>query len=304
MNANKILNIVKSVLLWAVVAIAVFMMIFTLFSVHMFDKNDRNLFGFRFYTVLSDSMSATDFSAGDIVIVKEVDPSTLKEGDIISFISLDAEGATVTHKIRSLTTDADGNPGFITYGTTTDSDDATVVTYAYILGKYMGHIPGLGNFFQFLKTTPGYIICILIPFMVLILSQGANCIKLFRKYRAEQMEEMQAEKDAIEQEKLNNQKMMEELLAMKAELEARQNGTAPPASEASAETPAAPASSDGAQPTPEEQMAAMMKQMEAMQQQMAQMAQKAQQQSSESAASNGEAPAASDEPKNDPPAEG
>ena len=133
----------KNVLVWIVVAIAVFMMIFTLISVNMFDKNDRNLFGFRFYTVLSDSMSATDFSAGDIVIIKEVDPSTLEEGDIISYISLSSEsyGEVITHKIRSRTTDENGRPGFITYGTTTNTDDDEIVTYKYILGIYKAHIP-------------------------------------------------------------------------------------------------------------------------------------------------------------------
>lgn len=55
-----------------------------------------------------------------MILVKEVDPSTLKEGDIITFMSQDTDsfGETITHKIRKLTTDAEGNPGFITYGTT------------------------------------------------------------------------------------------------------------------------------------------------------------------------------------------
>lgn len=60
--------------------VAVGMMVFTVVSVNTFDRNDRDLFGLRFYISLSDSMSATDFDAGDLVIVKEVDPTTLKEG--------------------------------------------------------------------------------------------------------------------------------------------------------------------------------------------------------------------------------
>ena len=60
----------------------------------------------------------------------------------------------MTHKIRSLTTDADGQPAFITYGTTTDTDDEMPVTYPYVLGKYEKCLSGVGNFFQFLKTTP------------------------------------------------------------------------------------------------------------------------------------------------------
>ena len=56
--------------------------------------------------------------------VAAVATTTLQPGDIIAFTSQDSAnfGETVTHKIRSLTTDADGQPAFITYGTTTDTD--------------------------------------------------------------------------------------------------------------------------------------------------------------------------------------
>ncbi len=94
------------------VLLAVFMMVFTIVSVNTFDRNDRDIFGYRCYIVLSDSMSATDFSAGDLVIVKKVDPTTLQEGDIISYQSQNMEnyGATVTHKIRAKTRDGGGRP--------------------------------------------------------------------------------------------------------------------------------------------------------------------------------------------------
>src|SRR5574344_1452645 len=167
----KALNVIKNIFVWLMVASAVCMMIFTVVSVNTFDRADRSLFGYKAFIVLSDSMSKTDFAAGDLVLVKEVDPSTLKEGDIIAYSSQNTSnyGETVTHKIRKLTTDANGEPGFITYGTTTDTDDETIVTYPYVLGKYSSRIPKVGTFFQFLKSTPGYIVCILIPFLLLIL---------------------------------------------------------------------------------------------------------------------------------------
>ena len=220
----KALKIIRSILVWLMVALAVFMMIFTVVSVSTFDRADRNLFGYKAFIVLSDSMSKTDFSAGDLVLVKEVDPSTLKEGDIIAYTSQNTSnyGETVTHKIRKLTTDANGEPGFVTYGTTTDTDDETVVTYPYVLGKYQGRIPKVGTFFQFLKSTPGYIVCILVPFLLLILLEGIRCIRLFRKYKAEQQAELQAERDKIEADRAETQRMMQELLQMKAQM--AQNG--------------------------------------------------------------------------------
>ena len=222
---KKTLNIIKNIIVWAIVILAVFMMVFTIFSVNTFDRSDRSLFGYKFFIVQSDSMSKTDFSAGDIVIVKEVEPATLKAGDIISYTSQNTGnyGETVTHKIRKLTKDANGNPGFITYGTTTDTDDETIVTYAYVLGKYTGHIPNVGMFFSFMKTTPGYICCIFIPFLLLILYQGINCIMLFKRYKKEQQAELDEEKAKIEQERAENLKMMEELKALREQMSLRQN---------------------------------------------------------------------------------
>ena len=222
----KALKIIRSVVVWLIVAIAVCMMVFTIVSVSTFDRADRSLFGYKAFIVLSDSMSKTDFDAGDLVLVKEVDCSTLKEGDIIAYTSQNTSnyGETVTHKIRKLTTDANGQPGFITYGTTTDTDDETIVTYDYVIGKYESHIPNVGTFFQFLKTTPGYIICILVPFLILIVLEGINCIRLFKKYKAEQQAELQAEKDKIEADRAETQRMMQELMEMKAQM--AQNGEA------------------------------------------------------------------------------
>lgn len=229
MQVKKLLNIVKSVFVWLIVLLAVFMMIFTIISVTTFNRNDRDLFGYKAYIVNSDSMAATDFNSGDLILIKEVDPNTLKEGDIITFVSQDAEsfGQVITHKIRAKTVDANGNAGFITYGTTTGVDDETVVTFLYILGKYEFKIRHLGSFFNFLKTPQGYIVCIFIPFMLLILRQGISSVKLFRRYKSEQMEQMEAEKARIEAERAENAKMMAELMALKAQLENNKPQTPP-----------------------------------------------------------------------------
>lgn len=226
-DKEKVLNIIKNVVTWLVVAAAVAMMIFTIISATTLDRNNRSFFGKKMFIVNSDSMKATDFAAGDLIFVKEVDPSTLKEGDIISYTSTNTEnfGELITHKIKKLTVTASGEPGFITYGTTTGEEDKTIVTYPYIVGKYTGKIAKMGYFFQFLKTTPGYIVCILVPFMLLIISQAWTSIKLFKQYKAEQNAALEEEKSKIAAEKEETQRMMAELLAMKAQME--QQGGAP-----------------------------------------------------------------------------
>ena len=236
---KKTWQTVKKVFTILVAVIAVLVMVFTIISVATFNRNDRNLFGFKAFIVLSDSMSATDFSAGDVVFVKNVDPDTLQEGDIISYTSQNQEnyGEVVTHKIRARTTDANGDPGFITYGTTTGTDDELVVTYPFINGKYQFSVAKLGTFFQFLKTVPGYIVCILVPFLILIGMQALNTVKLFRQYKSEQVAELQAEKAEIAEERKRSEEMMAELLALKAQM--AQNASAATAS-APAETESKP----------------------------------------------------------------
>lgn len=227
---KKALRVIKATMVWLIVALAVFMMVFTVISVTTFNRNDRDLFGYKAYIVNSDSMAATDFAAGDLIFVREVDPNTLKEGDIITFLSQDTEsfGQVVTHKIRKATTDAQGSPGFITYGTTTGVDDAVVVTFPFIMGRYETHLDGVGTFFNFLKTPQGYIICIFIPFMLLIMYQGINCIRLFRRYKKEQAQELEEEKAKIEAERQQANKMMAELLALKQQLEQKQQDSSEP----------------------------------------------------------------------------
>jgi len=218
------LNVIKNVFTWLLVVIAACMMVFTVVSVTTFDRNDRDLFGYKAFICRSDSMKATDFASGDLVFVKEVSPSTIKVGDIISYRSEDPDsfGETFTHKVRSLVTNDEGQPCFITYGTTTGIDDDSPVKYTQFQGRYVFDIPKLGTFFTFLKTTPGYFICIFLPFMLLIFMQGLNTVKLFRKYKKDQMEELAAEREKIEEERRQNAEMMKELQALKEQLASKE----------------------------------------------------------------------------------
>ena len=84
---KKFLKILKNIITWGLVILSIGMMIFTIISVTTFDPTDRGIFGYKAFIVLSDSMSKTDFESGDLVLVKETDPTTLEMGDIIAFTS-------------------------------------------------------------------------------------------------------------------------------------------------------------------------------------------------------------------------
>lgn len=231
-KTKKILNISTKVLAWIIIVFAVFMMIFTVISTVSVDKTDQGIFGYKFFIVLTDSMSPSEnnadmdvhFSAGDLIIVQDVaDKYALKEGDIVSFLSLDGgetHGKTITHMIKKVN-NRGGRITYTTFGTNTGAIDQSELDPSYVLGKYVGQINGLGHFLEFMGTVPGYIVCILVPFLILIIYNGVNCIILFKKYKREQNAELENEKAQIKQEREETAEMLKQLQALKAELEAQ-----------------------------------------------------------------------------------
>jgi Tfp pilus assembly protein PilO len=54
--------------------------------------------------------------------------------------------------------------------------------------------------------------------LLLILYQGINCIIIFKRYKKEQLEAMEAEKEQLAAERRQSLEMMRELEALKAQL--------------------------------------------------------------------------------------
>ena len=224
------LSLVIRIASWVLIAFTVFVMIFTIVSMATLNRNDRNIFGYKFLIVKTDSMSPSEnnadddihFSAGDIIIIKDVENAwALKPGDVISFTSFDEDSymETITHMIYEVKTNDNGQVvGYVTYGTNTGAVDDSVVEPEYILGKYTGKLPGVGHIFAFIKSTPGYVVCILVPFLLLILYHGINVVKLFRQYKSEQNAVLEAEKAEIAEEKRQTEQMLRELQALKEQL--------------------------------------------------------------------------------------
>lgn len=246
-NVKKGLSIAVRILALIVVVFSVAMMVFTIFSVSTVNSDKgRTVFGYKFFIVLTGSMSPSDknahldvhFSEGDIIIVEDLDDkekTQLEAGQVITFVSANEEtwGKTISHMIRSVIKDEYGNTvAYKTFGTNTDTDDEVAVECDEVLGVYSSKLPKLGKFFNFVKSTQGYILCIFVPFALLILYYGVNCIRLFKRYKREQNKVLEDEKAEIAAERQQNADMMKELLALKAELERKQ-------AEANAQQPAA-----------------------------------------------------------------
>ena len=250
-RVKKILNISLKVATWLLIAFTAFMVIFTVVSVSTLDKNDRSIFGTKFYIVKTDSMSKSEnnadldvhFNAGDIVLIKNVkDKTALNAGDIIAFLSTNSEsyGETVTHMIREVEKDEDGRVlGYVTYGTNTGVNDEETVDPDYVIGKYAGKLVGVGNFFNYVRSGPGYVLCILVPFLLLIIYNGVSVFRLFRKYKSEQTALLEAERAEIVEERRKNEQMLLELQALKEQLSKQaEDERAPPVEDAGSDSSA------------------------------------------------------------------
>ena len=214
---KKGLTITLRVVSGLLLVFAVLVLAFTLFAVRSLGK-DATVFGFKPYVVTSDSMQDT-FRVGDIVISRQTDVSKLQVGDVITFKSIDpaAYGIVITHKISGITT-YNGEPAFETYGTTTGNPDEYPVPFDRVLGKYLFRIPKGGYFAQFMRTPQGYLLLVAVPFGLLIALQGVNFIKVFRKYRAEQQQEIDRKKAEIDAERAETERMREELERLRAQV--------------------------------------------------------------------------------------
>ena len=215
---KKALDIAVRIITTVILIFSVCVMIFTVISVNTVGK-DADFLGYKPYIVLSDSMRDT-FAVGDLSVSVQTDPETLEPGDIITFTSIDPSnyGSVVTHKIREIT-EYEGEPAFVTYGTTTGVDDSYPVPFDNVIGEYKFRLPKMGYFFEFLTTPAGYVTVILIPFLVLIALQGAKFFRLVKQYRAEQQAELDAKRAEAAAELEEARKMKEELERLKAQLQ-------------------------------------------------------------------------------------
>lgn len=113
-------------------------------------KNSGNLHigNYRLYTVASGSMGKV-MPTGSLIIVKNVDTSSLKKGDIITFKS---NSILITHRIYDIYEQANGERVITTKGDANSQPDPTPVLSRNIIGRVHLKLPILGHVLNFLKT--------------------------------------------------------------------------------------------------------------------------------------------------------
>lgn len=161
-----------------------------------------SFFGWKPFIVLSGSME-TQISAGDIVVVKEIDTNELKKGDIIAFKD---GNIVITHRIDEVT-EIDGKTQYITKGDNNNTQDIGYVLPEQVEGVFKFKIARLGNIAMFIQTPLGMIVCLSIPIIIIILLQTTDSKKEKEELIAKLNKQSKMEEE-IEKLKKQNEELM------------------------------------------------------------------------------------------------
>lgn len=193
---KKIWNIVSTALVALMVLCAVFLM-------------GSRLLGFQCYNVISPSMEPK-YGVGDLLYVKKVDPTTIKEGDVITFI-VNEDLVVGTHRVVRVDTE---KQRFYTKGDANEIEDQNPVHFNNVIGVPKFSIPKLGYVSDFVQNSPGMYITI-----------GAGVILILAVFlpdmiaKKEQDDEEVAVQTEIDTTAEENEKLKAELQKLRAEME-------------------------------------------------------------------------------------
>ncbi len=167
-KVKKAASIAISVVMWVIILVAALFAFTTLATKD--DGSVANLAGFTPLTVQSESMSPT-FGEGDLIVIQQCDPEKLQVGDIVTFHTIiDNEYTLNTHRIASID-DVNGLHSYTTKGDNNDIVDQHVIADGDIVGKYAFTIPYMGKVMDFLSSSVGFLVVIVLPMLLFFIYQ-------------------------------------------------------------------------------------------------------------------------------------
>lgn len=152
---KKIWDVTSSVLVGVVVIFAVLLI-------------GVRLFGIQVYSVISGSMEP-EYPVGALIYVKEVKPSEVEVGDVITFM-LD-EDTVATHRIVEVVPDETDSSvlRFKTKGDANAAEDGSLVHHKSVIGTPVFTIPKLGYVANYIQNPPGMYVAISAGAVLLLL---------------------------------------------------------------------------------------------------------------------------------------
>ena len=155
-SIRKTWNIISTVLVALVVLLALLLV-------------GARLFGLQVFTVLSGSMEPT-YHTGSLIYVKKVDPYTIQNGQVITFM-LD-EDTIATHRVVGIVPDEEDASviRFRTKGDANKTEDGGLVHYKNVIGTPVFTIPYLGFVANYIQHPPGMYVAIAAGAVLLMLT--------------------------------------------------------------------------------------------------------------------------------------
>jgi len=122
------------------------------------------------FVVDSDSMSPA-IDAGDVVVVHDTAPTTIAEGDVITYRSdRPAQSAYVTHRVVGV--EESGQRHFRTKGDANEQPDPELVSPAAVVGEVGIVLPLVGHLVVFASTDLGMVVFIVLPAVAFVVMEA------------------------------------------------------------------------------------------------------------------------------------
>lgn len=184
-------SIISWTALVLLILIALFLAYYTISTRVYSNKGEKYEPFVSLYTIVSGSMEP-NIKVYDVVISKKVkSPQDIKVGDVITFISTSSisKGMTITHRVIEVV-ETDKGVAYRTKGDNNLSPDTAPAEYSNVIGKVFLRIPQLGRVQSFIGTQSGWLIIIVIPALIIIISDILKIFKLTGvKNKIEKMDE-------------------------------------------------------------------------------------------------------------------
>lgn len=112
----------------------------------------KSIFGYRYYTVLTDSM-LPKYKTGDVVFVHIESGEKINVGDVITFNPSRDSDAYLTHRVTEKFDDYEGTgvTCFRTKGDANNVEDSFLIEEERVIGKVNFGIPKLGYVIRFIQ---------------------------------------------------------------------------------------------------------------------------------------------------------
>lgn len=185
---NKTFKIIMKILKVFVIIILIGFIIVV--CLQRFSVNKISFFNYRMFTVISGSMKPK-YDIGDVLIAKEVDPSTIKVGDSISYLGVKGSfrNKVITHEVVGIEEDESGKFVFRAKGLANLVEDPKVME-SQLYGKVIYKSFLLSTIYRIVATNIGFYLFIIIPMMYII---GSEIIHVMLKNEAKRREQLKKE---------------------------------------------------------------------------------------------------------------